>query len=86
MTPEPHNDPELERQRTDIETAFRERWLPLDVSKPRILTEHVYAEAHQFIDQGGGTWLDEAIIQAHPKVKVKIKVKTRVNVKTMINC
>jgi hypothetical protein len=64
MTPEPDNDPELERQRTDIETAFRERWLPLDVSKPRILTEQVYAEARQFIDQGGGTWLDEAIIQA----------------------
>ena len=55
MTPEPDNDPELERQRTDIETAFRERWLPLDVSKPRILTEHVYAEARTFIDQGGGT-------------------------------
>jgi len=64
MTPEPDNDLELERQRTDIETAFREGWLPLDVSKPRILTEHVYAEAHQFIDQRGGTWLDEAIIQA----------------------
>jgi hypothetical protein len=64
MTPEPDNDPELERQRADIETAFRVRWLPLDVTKPRILTEHVHAEAHRFIDRGDGTWLDEAVIQA----------------------
>ncbi len=64
MTPEPDSDPELERQRSDIENAFRERWLPLDVTKPRILAEHVYAEARRFIDQRGGTWLDEAIIQA----------------------
>ncbi len=38
--------------------------MPLDVSKPRILTEHVYAEARKFIDQQGRTWLDQPIIQA----------------------
>jgi hypothetical protein len=64
MTSGPDDYPELEQQRTGIETAFRERWVPLDVSKPRILTERVYAEARKFIDQQGRTWLEKPIIQA----------------------
>jgi hypothetical protein len=64
MTSEPDDPPELERQCTDIEAAFLERWVPLDVTKPRILTERVYAEARQHIDQQGRTWLEKPIIQA----------------------
>jgi hypothetical protein len=64
MTPEPDGDRALERQRASTETAFRERWAPLDLSKPRILTGHVYAEARKFIGQQGRTWLDQGIIQA----------------------
>lgn len=64
MTAEPDGDPELEQQRASIGTAFRERWAPLDVSQPRILAAHVYAEARKFISQPGWTWLDEVIIRA----------------------
>ena len=62
MKSEPDNDPELEQQRTEIETAFRERWMLVDLSKPRILTERAYAEARKIISQRGWTWLDQAII------------------------
>jgi len=64
MTSEPDNDPQLDRQRTSIETAFRDRWAPLDVTKPRILTEHVYTETRRYIGEHGRTWVDGVIIQA----------------------
>jgi hypothetical protein len=64
MTSEPDSDPELDRQRAIIEAAFRDRWVPLDVTKPRILTGHVYAEARRFIAERGRTWVDGVIVQA----------------------
>lgn len=64
MTSEPDSDPELDRQRGIVEAAFRDRWAPLDVTEPRILTGHVHAEAWKFIAQQGRTWVDQVIIQA----------------------
>lgn len=64
MTSEPDSDSELDRQRAIIEAVFRDRWVPLDVTRPRILTGHVYAEARRFIGEQGRTWVDGVIVQA----------------------
>jgi hypothetical protein len=38
-------DPELDRQRAEIEDAFRELWVPPRADAPQVLTERVYAAA-----------------------------------------
>jgi hypothetical protein len=58
------SDPELERQRADIEGAFRHGWRPAGAGQPRVLTERAYAEARNLIGRGGWTGLDQATIQA----------------------
>jgi hypothetical protein len=58
------NDPELERQRAEVEAAFRERWVPLPGSEPQLLTERDYAEARRFIAQPGKTWVAPVAIEA----------------------
>jgi hypothetical protein len=60
----PDGDPELERQRTEIEAAFGDGWRPIGADQPRVLTEHAYTEARNIIGQGGWTGLDQATIQA----------------------
>jgi hypothetical protein len=64
MTSGPEGDPELERQRTRIATAFREGWQPPGAGEPRVLTERAYAEARRIVDHGGWTGLDRATTQA----------------------
>lgn len=58
------SDSELEQQRTAVETAFREGWVPLGVGESRVLTERDYAEARKIIDKGGWTGLDRMTIEA----------------------
>ena len=58
------NDPELERQRAEVEAAFRERWVPLPGSEPQLLTERDYAKARRFIAQPGKTWVAPVAIEA----------------------
>jgi hypothetical protein len=60
----PNSDQELEHQRADIETAFRQGWRPADAGQPRVLTERVYAQARKILGRGGWTGLDQATIQA----------------------
>ena len=57
-------DPDLERQRADIEAAFRYGWRPVGVGEPRVLTERAYAEARKLLGRGGWTGLDQATIHA----------------------
>lgn len=63
MTPGPDGDPELDRQRAEIEDAFRELWVP-PVGEPLILTERAYAEARKATARGRRAWLDQSIIEA----------------------
>jgi hypothetical protein len=63
MTSEP-DDPELERQRAEIEAAFRDGWTPHGAGEPRVLTERDYAEARRVLDRGGWTGLDLSAIDA----------------------
>jgi hypothetical protein len=60
----PGGDPELERQRAEIAAAFREGWRPIGTGRPRVLTEHAYAQARHVLGHGGWTGLDQATIQA----------------------
>jgi hypothetical protein len=57
-------DPELERQRAEIATAFREGWRPAGAGQPRVLTERAYAQARAVLAHGGWTGLDRATLQA----------------------
>jgi hypothetical protein len=56
------DDPELQRQRAEIEEAFRERWAP--PREPQVLTEHVCAAAGKPPAQRRQIWLDRSIIEA----------------------
>lgn len=60
----PDSDPELERQRAEVEAAFREQWVPLPGSEPQLLTERDYAEARRLIAQPGKTWVTPVAIEA----------------------
>ncbi len=64
MTAEPDSDAELELLRSEHARAFSSGWLPTGVGEPRVLTEHAYATARQFLGHGGWTGLDAATIQA----------------------
>lgn len=54
----------MERQRAEIEAAFRERWPPPDGGRPRVLTTPAWAEARRVISHGGLTSLDQVTFQA----------------------
>jgi hypothetical protein len=54
----------MERQRAEIEAAFRERWPPPDAGRPRALTMPAWAEARRAISHGGLTSLDQVTFQA----------------------
>lgn len=58
------SDPELEQQRTDIETSFRQGWRPVGVGQSRVLTEHAYTQARAILGRGGWTGLDQATVEA----------------------
>jgi hypothetical protein len=58
------NDPDLERQRAEIEDTLRERWVPLQVGEPQVLTERAYTEARKTPARGRRAWLDQSIIEA----------------------
>jgi hypothetical protein len=47
----------MERQCAENEAAFRERWPPPDVGRPRVLTMPAWAEARRAISHGGLTSL-----------------------------
>lgn len=64
MALEADEDPELEQQRTEVEAAFRERWVSPPGSGPQLLSERDYAEALRFIAQSGKTWLAGVAINA----------------------
>jgi hypothetical protein len=64
VAPGQDSDPELERQRADIEATFRERWAPPQAGRAQVLTERACAEARKALAQGRRTWLDQATIQA----------------------
>ena len=64
MAPGQDGDPDLERQRADIEAAFRYGWRPVGVGEPRVLTERAYAEARKLLGRGVWTGLDQATIHA----------------------
>jgi hypothetical protein len=55
---------DLEQQRANIESDFREGWKPVDAGQPRVLTDHAYTEARKIIERGGWTGLDSSTIQA----------------------
>jgi hypothetical protein len=55
---------ELQPQRVEIQAAFREQWVPLPGSEPKLLTESEYAEALRFIAQPGKTWATPVAIAA----------------------
>ena len=54
----------IERQRAEIEAAFRERRTPPDAGSPRVLTFPAWAEAGGAISRGGRTSLDPVTVQA----------------------
>jgi hypothetical protein len=62
VAPGQDGDAELERQRAEIEEAFRELWVP--PRKPQVLTERACAAAHKPLAQGRRTWLDQTTIEA----------------------
>jgi hypothetical protein len=64
VAPGQDSDPELERQRAEVEDAFRQGWRPADAGRPRVLTERAYAEARTILGHGGWTGLDRATIHA----------------------
>jgi len=64
VAPGPDSAPELERQHAEIEAAFRRGWRPIGARKPRVLTEHAYAQARKILDHGGWAGLDQATFQA----------------------
>ena len=64
MAPGPDSEPELERQRAEIEAAFRERWPPPDAGNPRVLAVPAWAEARRGISHGGRTSLDQVTFEA----------------------
>ena len=64
MQEQPDGGPDLERQRSEVETAFREGWRPSGADGPRVLTGHAHAEARRILSEGGWTGLDRATIQA----------------------
>jgi len=64
VAPRPDSDPDLEPQRAQIETAFREGWRPIGAGEPRVLTKRAHAAARRVLDHGGWTGLDRATIQA----------------------
>jgi hypothetical protein len=45
MAPGAEGDPERERQRGEVESVFRERWVPLPGGEPKLLTEREYVDA-----------------------------------------
>jgi len=53
VAPGQDGDPDLERQRADIEDAFRQGWRPAGAGQPRVLTERAYAEARNILGHGG---------------------------------
>ncbi|MBO0820482.1 MAG: hypothetical protein J2P26_06480 [Nocardiopsaceae bacterium] len=64
MAPGLDSDPELEQQRTDIETSFRQGWRPVGAGQSRVLTEHAYARARAILGRGGWTEFDQATVEA----------------------
>ena len=64
MAPGPGSEPGIERQRAEIEAAFRERRPPPDAGKSRSLTVPAWAEARRVISHGGQTSLDQVTYQA----------------------
>lgn len=64
MAPGQDSDPELERQRAEIEDTFRELWAPPQAGMPQVLTERACAEARKAPARGRRTWPDLATIQA----------------------
>ncbi len=64
MAPGPGSEPGIERQRAEIEAAFRERRPPPDAGKSRSLTVPAWAEARRVISHGGQTSLDPVTCQA----------------------
>jgi len=64
VEPGEDGDPDLERQRAEIEDAFRELWAPRRAGKPQVLTERAYAEARKTPAGRRRNWLDQSIIQA----------------------
>jgi hypothetical protein len=64
VEPGEDGDPGLERQRAEIEDAFRELWVPPRADAPQVLTERAYAEARTTPNRGRRTWLDQSIVQA----------------------
>ncbi|MGI9005066.1 MAG: hypothetical protein ACR2FU_02515 [Streptosporangiaceae bacterium] len=66
MTPELPPRAELERQRADIEAAFRTGWVPQGVGQPRALTAAEYAEARKLITGTSSrlSYVEPEIVQA----------------------
>jgi hypothetical protein len=64
VAPGQDSDPELERQRAEIEDTFRELWAPPQAGMPQVLTERACAEARKAPARGRRTWPDLATIQA----------------------
>jgi len=64
VEPDQDGDPELDRQRAEIEDAFRELWVPPPADAPQVLTGRAYAEARNTPGRGRRTWLDQSITQA----------------------
>lgn len=61
---EPDSGAVIERQRAEIEAAFRERRTPPDAGSPRALTGPAWDEAGGVISRGGRTSLDPVTVQA----------------------
>ncbi len=54
----------MQRQRAEIEAAFRERWPPPDAGRPRVLAMPAWAEACRVIRHGGLVSLDQVALPA----------------------
>jgi hypothetical protein len=60
----PDSDPDLERQRTAIETSFREGWRAMNTGQPRILTEREYMAVRRVLDLGAWAGRPSATVDA----------------------
>jgi hypothetical protein len=64
VAPGQDGDPDLGRQRAEIEDTLHERWVPLQVSVPQVLTERACTQARKTPARGRRAWLDQSIIRA----------------------
>jgi len=64
MAPGLDSESGLERQRAEVEAAFRQGWRPMGARKPCVLTECAYTEARKVLDHRGWTGLGKAAVDA----------------------